>query len=397
MLLPGVPWSRELAEYFSFADLSGLFRDEPDSAALRRMFYRQVGDELSQYCFARLRAWCSRHGMFSSGHLLWEEETYTHTPLYGNFLRCLLELDIPGIDVLTASPQPGYRYNRRAAMLAASAAMLNGTRRIFSESSDFLEQLNENRVATVPEATATLAWQAALGITDFTYYFSYGLCHELSETTFNFMPPEQQQRYRTPEEFLAINTAVTELIGRLGSASLHADVFLYYPVELMQAAYCPVQRPWEAETRATELVHISESYHTALTQLLDAGIIPCLVDGDMLGMMRQTESGRYAVLQATAAAVVYPDGCQPPDDCLPDTPLELLPMTADLSRQLYDRGLARIYKTNPDICAGVMTHGEHTLITLVNLTEREQVCALHVQSGERSERLGTYEVRVLEV
>ena len=53
--------------------------------------------------------------------------------------------------------------------------MLLGKRRIFCESSDYSQQLGQGRLASPQEASASLAWQAAMGTTDFALYYSYGL------------------------------------------------------------------------------------------------------------------------------------------------------------------------------------------------------------------------------
>ena len=393
-LLPGVPWSETLAAQYERRDLTGLFCDQAGASALRRDFYGRVGEQLAANYFGQIQTWCRAHRILSSGHMLWEEDPEIHVPLYGNFLRCLLRLDIPGIDVLSASPLSGYRYGRRAAVLAASAAMLNGTRRIFTESSDFEEQWNEKRMVTVGEATASLGWQAALGVTDFTFYFSYGLCPELSDRTFACLPEDQRKLARTPADYLAINNAINGWMEILGSASLAADVFLYYPIEPLQAAYYPVLRPWEAGSQSPELLRIAGAFTSALAGLLDAGIIPCLVDGAMLREIRRsTGTGAgYAVRKASANAIVCPAGCEPPQDCLPAEGCDIVPMTAELPRRLFEQGRARILNDNPEVCAGVMQDGARPLIILVNLTNREQSCRIRSKDGERQVKLAAYAV-----
>jgi hypothetical protein len=394
---PGVAWSARLAERFGQRDLTGLFVDRAGAGALREEFYGQVGETLARNCFGQLQEWCHAHGVQSSGHLLWEEDAAYHVPLYGNFLRCLMRLDIPGIDVLSATPLRGCQYSRRGAVLAMSAALLNGTRRIFSESSDFVEQMNEKRVASPAEAAAALAWQAALGVTDFTYYFSFGRCRELSGTSGEeFLPADQPRLFRTPAEYLAINTAISGILERLAPAELEADVFLYYPVELLQAAYCPAVRPWEPGAKSPELVRIANAFHDALGGLLDAGVIPCLVDGGMLREMREGDDAgkgvpRYQVGRAMANAIVFPAGCEPAGDCRPAVHAECHAFGADLPKRLHARGLTRILKDNPEVCAGVMRQGDRSVLTLVNLTDRPQTCAVQSRAGGIEKRLDGYQ------
>ena len=404
--LPGVPWSAKLAGRFAGRDLRGLFVDQSDSSALRREFYAQVGDSLAEDWFGRLQAWCRSHGVHSSGHLLWEEATIHHVALYGNFLRCLMRLDIPGIDVLRGTPAEGFRHGRRAAALAMSAALLNGTRRIFSESGDFIEQMNEKRVASQAEAAATLAWQAALGVTDFAHYFSFGRCDELSGTSAEeFMPPEQPRLTRSPAEYLAINTAISELLDQVAPAELEADVFLYYPIELLQAAYYPVLQPWDEHARPAELVRIADAFDAALSGLLDAGVIPCLLDARMLSEIRRAPrtdgSGesipRYEVMRARASAVVLPAGCAPPADGRGAACGDCEEMSAELPARLRERGQSRILKDNPDVCAGVMRRRNRVLLILVNVTDRPQRCCVASHAGRLDRRLEAYQTVVEDV
>ena len=397
-LLPGVPWSRQLADAFAGQDLTGLFRDGVDSAALRRAFYGLIGDQLADGCFERLQAWCRQHKVFSSGHLLWEENSGNHVPLYGNFLRCLMRLDIPGIDVLSAQPLTGWRESQRAALLAAAAAMLNGTRRIFTESSDHSERVHHKRIATPAEVRASLAWQASLGVTDVTYYFSSGVCPELNGKTFESLSADERKLARSPEEFRSINESVTRLRTQLDGTQLAADVFLYYPIELLQAAYYPVLRPWENKTWPPELLRIANAFHAAILRLLEAGIIPCLVDGRMLRELRQVQSADGAtccqIRGATAAAVVYPTGCQPPAEYRPADCPDFFEQTPELPAGLFARGQTRILKDNRHVAAGVMTRGGKTVLTLVNLMNEEQTTHVRTATGEHAFTLPPYEWRV---
>ena len=292
-LHPGVPWSANLETAFRGRNLTGLFVDQPDSQSLRREFYRLVASELADSFFGGLKRWCASHGLSSSGHLLWEEAIDGHTPLYGNFLRCMMQLDITGIDILSAHPLGSYRGSRIAALYALSAAMLNGQRRIFTESSDHFERIAEDRIAAPREIRASLAWQAALGITEFTFYFSPAV--------------------RTADEYRQINDGIGELVAELLPCAPMADVFLYYPVELLQAAYRPVLHPWNKTEQSPELLRVARSFAAAVAGLLNRGVMPCLVDGDLLAEIANADpryGARHAIRNARANAVVYPAGCR---------------------------------------------------------------------------------------
>lgn len=390
-LYPGVPWSADLAARFGKRDLSGLFVDLPGAGQLRREFYEAVGEQLADTYFGGLRRWCAAHGRQSSGHLLWEEVVSGHTPLYGNFLRCMMEFTIPGIDVLSAEPLTSYRSNRLAAAFATSAAMLGGQRRVFTESSDHSQRIQQHRLASVDEVRATLAWQAALGVTEFTMYFAHGACPEI----------ESNQAWgadcgsRTPGEYAQINDDISALVARLAPARLLPDVFLYYPVELLQAAYYPTLRPYAPGGCAPEVSRIAQAFTAAVHGLLDVGIVPCVIDGGLLRELRAADGdaardGRYAVRQARANAVVYPAGCEPPADCIPGVDCQFAEMSEDLPLWLFENGVTRLFNDNANICAALMGTEDGSQVTMVNLTDRTQAVHVRTQSGSVDVTLDAY-------
>ena len=219
------------------------------------------------------------------------------------------------------------------------------------------------------------------------------------------MPPERPRLTRSPAEYLAINTAIGELLDQMAPAELEADVFLYYPIERLQAAYYPVLRPWEEHARPAELIRIAQAFDTALEGLLDAGVIPCLVDARMLGEIRQVPrtdgSGksmpRYELMRAKANAVVFPAGCEPPVDGGGASCGNGHEMSPELPARLRSRGESRILKDNPDVCAGVMRRNGRVLLTLVNLTDRSQPCCVESQAGRLERRLEAYQTVVEEI
>ena len=124
-LLPLIVTSSQIpvrfAISFSKFFVSSIFKSISRISPIPIDFFKFSGDDLARDWFGQVQAWCGSHGLHSSGHLLWEEATPHHVPLYGNFLRCLMRLDIPGIDVLNGAPAEGCRQSRRGATLAMSA------------------------------------------------------------------------------------------------------------------------------------------------------------------------------------------------------------------------------------------------------------------------------------
>ena len=298
-LLPAVPWADDLPARYRErfgddllprrADLFG--GDGPEACETRRRFWSLVADLLADRYFGTLRRWCEAHGTASSGHCLAEEDLVRHPALCGNILRLLQQMHVPGIDVL--SSDPGRLLTSSQYLLtagyAASAALLNGTRRVMTETSDHSERMAGKNVG-LAEMLATAAWQYATGVTEFTLYYS---------------PKLHGEFYR----------AYCDGVGQMGALLRDAErvvpVGLYYPIRDAWTHYRPTAENLTAKTQPARLQAIARSYAEAARGLWAAGVPFCFVDHDHLaaGVVR---SGGLRVGKAAFSALAFSDVDQLP-------------------------------------------------------------------------------------
>lgn len=261
---PAVPWVRDLPERFQekygydlLPKLPSLFSgDSQADKTTRRDFWALIAELVEKRFFGRLEEWCQKHGLASSGHILWEESLLYHPALNGNPLRNLQRMHIPGIDVLSSSPAQAFGGYAITTALAASAARLNGTRRVMSETSDHSEQMNK-RSASLDEMRATAAWQFAQGVTDLTLYYG---------------------RHRPGDEYKQYGDFVGRLGALLTPARRVAQVALYYPVTDLWAEYKPEAEPLSLDRQSETMKKIVRAFPEICTQLTRAGIAFVLVD-----------------------------------------------------------------------------------------------------------------------
>jgi len=306
-------------------------------------------------------------------------------------LRCLMRMDIPGMDLLDTDPERAVKHQGRAALLASSAAMLNGTRRIMTEVSDFCQIMNEQRLATVPEAQATAGWQAAMGVTEFTVYYAWGGFPSVPHPV---TIPDKNLKFRTPEDYLAINTLTNDLVGQLEPAKLIPDVFLYYPIELVQEGFVPSDLPlWEMNL-SPRLVEIRDSFNRAMEHLVRVGAFVCLVDGRMIQSAKFDRTG-IQILGARAKTILYPEKCAPPKELMPPADCPMYELKPDTVRKLFDIGKIRVLNLNANVLVTVMETDDEFLFSCVNLKNEPQTADFRTAAGSQNLALKPYEVRLL--
>ena len=264
-LMPAIPWVKDLPDQFRktynydiFSKLKSLFSGTAkEDQQVRRDFWALVSTLVENRYFGAIEEWCKPQGVASSGHILWEEALHYYTPLNGNPLRNLQRMNIPGIDVLSSNPSSAFGGYTVTAILANSAAELNGARRIMSETSDFSEQM-AHHPASLAEMQATAAWQFALGITDLTLYYT--------------------RASKTPAEY----KQYCDYAGRLGElltpARQNPQTAVYFPIYDLWAWYTPFKDPIRREMLPEKLQDIIRSFNETCIELARKGIPFCLVD-----------------------------------------------------------------------------------------------------------------------
>ena len=299
--LPTVPWCYDLEDVYRRkwgedirrSQKSLFVGDEPEDRRIRRQFWSTVAELVADRYFGALRRWCQGHGVASSGHNLHEESILHHVPLYGNGLKAIAQMDIPGLDMLSSNPEVVIHSGWLTAAMPLSGALLEGHRRVMTEVSDFSQKISGAGPVGLPEMRATAAWQAAWGVTEFTLYYN----------------PED----RSVED----NWQYGEFVGRLNAILRDAmpvrRVALYYPIYDLWAEYCPVAGPLHQTPHSPQVQQIVGSF-MRLGQALQRQQIPfVLVDHEYLERSRLDDAGRLCVGNVKLESIVVPTGVSVPE------------------------------------------------------------------------------------
>lgn len=108
---------------------------DQSSARARIDFYDLWTDRFRQAYFNPIRDWCRQAGLGSGGHLNGEDETINAVRYgFGQALRQLRAMDVPGVDLIWRQLFPGKPDQHFFPKYASSAAHANGTRFSFTES-----------------------------------------------------------------------------------------------------------------------------------------------------------------------------------------------------------------------------------------------------------------------
>ena len=268
--LPMVPWCDDLPERFreKYGDdlmplRKSLFEGDSESDKLvRQRFWTLVGELNCDRFYGQIQQWCADNGssvptpelpdlplrIAASGHTLHEEPTHAHVPLDGNKMEVLMRMDVPGLDMLASNPKHAFWGAWRAAAFPASAAFWTNRRLVMTEVSDFSEKMGGSGPADLETMCAAAAWQAAMGVTEFTLY--YGIKDRDEET---------HKQY-------------CEYVGRLNAILRDAkpvyDVVLHYPIAELQAEYLPHAEPLDLRKQSPRTQELVASFEQSGQRLI---------------------------------------------------------------------------------------------------------------------------------
>jgi hypothetical protein len=282
--LPGVPWSDDLAEKYRRRFHEELLPlrpslfggDRAEDRRVRRQFWSLVADLVAERYYGQIQTWCGQHRVASSGHKLHEESLLHHVPLDGNGLKVLCRMDIPGLDMLSSNPEVVLHSGWLTAALPASAALLEGRRRVMTEVSDFSEKMSGRGPVGLAEMRATAAWQACWGVTEFTLYYGLG--------------------DRSAETIRAYGDFVGRLNALLAPARPAPQVLLYYPIHDLWEEYLPVAGPLDLASQSVRARQVVHSF-MRLGQTLQRHQVPfTLIDHEHLAKA-SVEGGTTLTLQ----------------------------------------------------------------------------------------------------
>ena len=311
--LPCIPWASDLPDQYRkrynedlLAARKSLFEGDSDTdRQVRRQYWAMIADLLADRFYGPIQNWCGKHSVASSGHILHEEQLVAHPALEGNSLKMLGRMDIPGMDMLSSDPMVVVYGGWLTASLPSSAAWLHGRRKVMTEVSDFAQTLGGGKPVPLPGRQATAAWQAALGVTEFTLYYG-----TLGAIVANHAPAQDQADYR------AYCTYVGRLNALLREAKPTVSVALYYPISDLWAEFKPVAQPINVDSQSARMRKIIGSFNELGRQMTVSQVGFVLVDHELLAGA-EVRDGGLVIGGQTLKALVLPEDVELPPAAAP--------------------------------------------------------------------------------
>lgn len=216
-------------------------------AKARYDFWNTVGELVSENYFGQIRTWCRKHGLASGGHLLMEEGLVGHVPLYGDFFRCVRQLDAPSIDCLTSLPQQVPWF---VARLIGSVADLEERPVTMCEVSDHSQRYrpkgDERPVIPVTEDEIR------------------GTCNRLIWGGINTLTSYYAFKDLTDEQLRRLNAHIGRCQTTLRGGHQVADVAVLYPIQSVWAKFAPAYHGATSEPAARRIESVFDGVSQAL-------------------------------------------------------------------------------------------------------------------------------------
>lgn len=378
--LPSVPWVRDLPMRYRqrygeniVAVRRSLFEGSSEAdRRVRQRFWALISDLIAERYFGQIQDWARAHRVASSGHTLWEETPLHHVPLEGNALKVLIRMDIPGLDMLTSDPEAVIYSGWLTASLPASAALFNGGRRVMTEVSDFSQRMAKKGPASLADMRATAAWQAALGVTEFTLYYN--------------------RREREARDYRAYCDFVGRLNALLREAHPAPRVLLYYPIYDLWGEYAPVAKKLTLESQSKRMQQLVKSFLQLGQRMVRGQISFAVVDHELLAGAKVHGAGMWIGRQQFGA-IVLPAGVE-----LPKSAAEKVDRFKAAGGQVFgEKGpgagvdfnaLAGIYNSgllsvrSDRVVVGRFVRDGREILAVVNVAARPYIGGVAVKNGK---------------
>ena len=291
-VFPILPWHEKYPEEFKarygyelyLACVAVALRMGNEQTKRRCDFWEYIADTVAEGYFGVIQDWCHENGLKSSGHMFEEERLQAHVFCYGSFYRSMKRMDWPGIDQLETVPE--HLMNEQQIPIArfiASFADINGEHEAFTEFSDHCVKMRGG-VAPIDYYYQSVNWHHAMGINNFTSYYSW-----------NGISDEQKLR-------LNQYTARAGTLLRLGKRDSRAAIL--YPEAAMWDAYKPATTARAADL-SDRTVSLSRAFYKVSWEMLHRQIDFDYIDADIL-TSATVEDGRLIYRDRAYEAIVLP-------------------------------------------------------------------------------------------
>ncbi len=177
---PYIPWLEDMPERFQkqygydlIMHLPDLFEDTDKAVRVRTDLYKLVSAQVEKAYLGTMCGYLEKQGVAMSGHYNCEEAPTWHPHMYGDILRHLGQMDIPGCDLL-GSDAAKLRYSV-ACKVASSAAHIYGRDRAMIEASNMMDK---DQSIDLKKITTAIALMFAHGVNEITSYYSENVLPE---------------------------------------------------------------------------------------------------------------------------------------------------------------------------------------------------------------------------
>lgn len=272
--------------------LPELFWELPEGrvSVWRYRYHDQVAELFASAFADQIGAWCREHGIFLTGHMMFEGDLIGQTCALGEAMRSYRAFDVPGIDMLCDWRE------LNTAKQAQSAAHQFGRQGVMSEIygvTGWHFDFRGHKLAG--------DWQAALGVT-----------HRVPHLTWTSMAGEAKRDYPAsigPQSpWYAAYEPMETYFSRLGAVLTRGKpvvrIGVVHPVESYWLYWGPTSQSGEARREL-------EDRFTALTQWLLYGLcdFDFISEGLLRDMAPQPDADRFAVGEMAYDVVIVP-GCR---------------------------------------------------------------------------------------
>ena len=248
---------------FKYACVAVLTEKGEDIVKRRCDFWEFIADEVADSYFKMIQDWCHENNLKASGHMLREETLQSHVYCYGSFYRAMKKFDWPGLDMLETDIEPLMSDKEiPVARFIASFADINGEHEVFTEFQDLWYQVSpDGKVAGIDCYYNSVNWHLAMGVNNFTSYYSFkGL---------------------TDKEIYDFNTYTARSGYLLRQGVRDSRVAFFYPEAAAWSAYTPTAK-LDSYDDSERTVILDKTFAKGAWELLHRQIDFDYIDRDIL-------------------------------------------------------------------------------------------------------------------